>query len=402
MSHPSGVRMKGPLVVHQDGLWADLRARGYAWFSAKNLLSVARHLSLWLESQGLSPSDLTGPRIEEYLRDRRASGYICWRSLRGLRPILRYLRSVGAVPAEVEEERGSSPRSGLLQTYQTYLLEERGITSAATVDSYLRVVRTFLTAIDFVDLTDLPGLSPAKVSGFLREEVRLCSVGSAKIKVTALRSFLRYLHLRGHCLDLLGAVPAVAGCRDGGLPKGLSPEEVRQLLETCGEGTAVGRRDRAILLLLSRLGLRAIEVAGIELEDVAWTRGELRVRGKGRHGVLPLPEDVGQALEDYLRQGRPDSASRRLFLTARAPHRELTSGTVGAVVRSACRGAGLPPCGSHRLRHTVGTQMLRKGASLAEVAHVLGHQSLLTTAIYAKVDRRALRELARHWLGGES
>ncbi len=397
MSHPSGVRMTGPLAAHEDGLWSDLLRLGYTPLSARNLLRVAAHMSRWLHARHLSSSDLTTDSIDAYLRDRRAAGYTCWRTPRGLEPILRYLRSVGAVPRP--DPPRDEPQGRLLKAFESYLLEERGIT-AVTTEGYLRSIRTFLTFIDFVRLPDLRALCPATIARFVLEEARSSSVGYAKLKVTALRSFLRYLHVRGHCRALADAVPAVAAYRDSGLPKGLAQEEVRRLLEACDRSTATGRRDLAVLLLLSRLGLRAGEVAALGLDDVRWTRGEVLVRGKGSQGVLPLPQDVGEALAEYVRSGRPRSLSHKLFLQSCAPHRELTSGTVGALVRNASKRAHLPSTGAHRLRHTAATQMLGNGASLAEVAHVLRHRSLLTTTIYAKVDRLALRELARPWPGG--
>ena len=173
-----------------------------------------------------------------------------------------------------------------------------------------------------------------------------------------------------------------------------------RLLESCDPETATGCRDRAILLLLARLGLRACEVARLEIADVRWARGEVRVRGKGSEGRLPLPWDIGAALAHYLRTGRRRSTSPRLFLGVCAPFREMTSHAVAQIVPRVAVRAGLPRIGSHRLRHTAATGMLRKGASLSEVAHVLRHRSLDTTAIYAKVDRRALRPLARRWPGG--
>jgi len=397
MSHPSGVRMTGPLAVHQDGLWSHLCGLGYARFSAKNLLGVAAHLSRWLQADDLSLSDLTEDRIDAFLRDRRAAGYVCWRSPKGLVPILSYLRSAGAAPPP--DPAPASPQTELLQAYESYLLEERGVTSA-TVDGYRRTVRKFLFATSFTVLDDLRRLSTATVSGFVLGEARSSSVGYSKLKVTALRSFLRYLHVRGHCGDLTAAVPAVAGCRDAGLPKGIAEKDVRRLLEASDRSTATGRRDYAVLLLRARLGLRAIEVASLELNDVRWIRGDLLVRGKGSQGVLPLPQDVGDALGDYLRKGRPQSTSRKLFLQALAPYRDLTSGAVQQIVYRVCREAHLPPMGSHRLRHTAATRMLNRGASLSEVAHVLRHQSLLTTTIYAKVDHKRLRSLARSWPGG--
>jgi site-specific recombinase XerD len=393
--------MTGPLAAHQDGLWADLLARGYAHFSAKHLVGVAAHLSRWLDAKRLSPADLTLSRIDAFLRHRRARGYRCWLAAKGLRPILAYLRALDVVPTAEPPPRDDSPRARLLREYETHLLDERGIQPVTTA-SYLRLAGLFLDDLGFSDISELRRLSAKAVSAFVVREARSSSVGYAKLKVTALRSLLRYLHVRGLCRDLVAAVPAVHGHRLSGLPKALTEEEVRRLLESCERSTAASRRDLAILLLLSRLGLRAGEVAALEIDDVRWTRGEISVRGKGSEGLLPLPHDVGDALADYLQKGRPASTSRRLFLQSCAPYRDLTRSTVGGVVSRACRRAGVPSTGSHHLRHTAATRMLRKGASLSEVAHVLRHRSLETTAIYAKVDRRALRALARRWPGGAS
>ena len=193
------------------------------------------------------------------------------------------------------------------------------------------------------------------------------------------------------------AVPSVADLRDRSLPRGLDPAAVRRLLASCDRRRLVGRRDFAILLLLSRLGLRAGEVAAIELDDMDWRAGMLLVHGKGsREDALPLPVDVGEAIVSYLRR-RPRCACRALFLRVTAPRLGMDRCTVAWVVRAACDRAGLPRVGAHRLRHTAATQMLRGGASLPEIGQVLRHREQKTTAIYAKVDHTALRTLARPW-----
>jgi len=216
--------------------------------------------------------------------------------------------------------------------------------------------------------------------------------------VCALRSFLRYLHLAGLIgAPLAWAVPSVADLRDRSLPRGLEPAAIKKLLVSCDRRTLIGRRDYAVLLLLSRLGLRAGEVAAIELDDIDWRAGLLLVRGKGgRHDMLPLPVDVGEALVAYLRR-RPRCECRALFLRVTAPREGMNRCTVAWVVRAACDRAALPRVGAHRLRHTTATEMLRRGASLAEIGQVLRHREQKTTAIYAKVDRKALRRLARPW-----
>jgi site-specific recombinase XerD len=152
-------------------------------------------------------------------------------------------------------------------------------------------------------------------------------------------------------------------------------------------------------MLLARMGLRSLEVANLKLDDVDWRRGEIVVHAKAHRECLPLPSDVGRALNAYLHD-RPRASCRSVFLTVLAPIEGLAASGIGCVVRRACRRAGLPPFGAHRLRHTVATQMLNAGASLAEVGQVLRHRDPQTTAIYAKVDQASLRSVAQCWPGG--
>jgi site-specific recombinase XerD len=209
-----------------------------------------------------------------------------------------------------------------------------------------------------------------------------------------------FLAGRIHC-QLAGAVPMVAHWGAGSLPRALSQQAVAGLLASCDTATLGGRRDRAILVLLARLGLRAGEVAGLELDDLDWRAGEVLVRGKGsRRERLPLPADVGQALVAYLHGGRPRVGCRKVFLRLNAPVEGLTVPAVTAVVYRACARAGLPRAGAHRLRHSAASAMLAGGGTLTEVGQVLRHARLQTTAIYAKIDQAALRSLARPWPGG--
>ena len=250
---------------------------------------------------------------------------------------------------------------------------------------------------------DLFGLAPRDVTDFVLVECRNRPRGTAKLMVTALRSLLSFLHIEGELAQPLAtAVPSVASWRVAGLPRSLEPSQVRKLLASCDRRRATGRRDFAILMLLVRLGLRAGEVAGMELNDIDWRCGEVVVRGKGdRHERLPLPSDVGEAIVGYLRRGRPPTAQgRTLFIRRQAPHQRLTSTAVTNIVSEAGKRAGLGSLHAHRLRHTAATQMLRAGAPLEEIGQVLRHRSLLSTAIYAKVDRKSLQTLARPWPGG--
>jgi integrase/recombinase XerD len=215
--------------------------------------------------------------------------------------------------------------------------------------------------------------------------------------------FLRFLYTAGlTSCELSGVLPTVAVWGGGSLPKALEPEQVRALLESCDPGLVTGLRDLAVLKMLARLGLRAGEVAGLVLEDFGWRHGEVVVRGKGgRVDRMPVPVDVGEAITDYLRSGRPRVECRSVFVRVCAPTVGLGPVGVSGVVMRACERAGVPICGAHRLRHSAATAMLRSGGSLSEVGQVLRHRSgPATTSIYAKVDRASLRTVAQPWPGG--
>jgi site-specific recombinase XerD len=261
-------------------------------------------------------------------------------------------------------------------------------------------VRPFLHTRASSEGLGLSQLSAADLTAFV---VACCphqARRTAQLSVTALRSLLGFLHLEGAIeRPLAGAVPSVASWRLSTLPKGLEPAEVRRLLASCDGDTATGCRDLAILTLLARLGLRRGEVARLKLDDIDWRAGEIVVRGKGRRDErLPLPSDVGEALAAYLRRGRHTSTEcRSVFIRVKAPHRALTSAGVGQVVFAAAERAGLRRIYAHCLRHTAATELLRCGASLTEVGQLLRHRQAGSTAIYAKVNREALRTIARPW-----
>lgn len=290
----------------------------------------------------------------------------------------------------------------LLDRYRRHLERDRGLDDC-TITGYVGRVRPFLSRRVVAGRLDVRRLTPDEIGAFVQEECsHRRSRGSARVTVTALRSLLRFLHLDGVVDESLAdAVPPVASWRLATLPRDLEADQVRRLLAGCNRRTAAGRRDFAILLLLARLGLRRCEVARLELEDIDWRAGELIVRGKGqRHERMPLPVDVGEALADYLQRGRPTNAQgRSVFIRVAAPLAALSPGAVSHVVERAGRRAGVEGVCAHRLRHTVATEALRRGAPLAEIGELLRHRHLATTAIYAKVDRERLRTIARPWPG---
>lgn len=399
---PSAVRVKGPLASHVAGFRRELERLGYRPDPVCDQLRLMVHASRWLEDRGLDVDGLTPARVEEFLAHRRSEGYTLWLSTKAMVPMLGYLRGLGVVPTPTPVVPGTEAEQ-LQEQYRVHLVQERGL-AAGTIAGYLHVARLFFAARAVDGELHLDRLTAAEVTEFVLAECTSRSVGSAKYVVCGMRSLLRYLYVASHTdAQLDAAVPKVAGWRLAGLPVTFGRAEVARLLASCDRRTAFGRRDYAVLSLLARLGLRAGEVAALDLDDVDWRAGELVVRGKGRRAErLPLPVDVGEALAGWLRRGRPRCETSTVFTTIRAPHRRLTSGGVSHIVRAACARAGLPELHAHRLRHTAATEMLRDGASLAEVRQVLRHASVLSTAIYAKVDRDRLRSLALPWPGAAS
>lgn len=395
------VHVTGSLAEFAPRFAEELGRLGYADLSARDLLQVMAHLSRWLGTEGLVPGELTHPRLLQFLAVRRGQGHTRWVSERGLRRLVDYLVARGVMPS-LERTAGNSPVDRLLEAFGRYLAGERGVTKG-TVAGYQAAVRPFLEHRSCAGQLELEILVASDVTSFVLRACRRLEVGSAKYLVTALRSLLRYLHLEGKATDLVAAVPAVAGWRGGPLPRALELRQVSTMLAACDRRTVLGRRDYAMLMLLARLGLRVCEVAALELDDLDWQRGEVVIRGKGdRRERLPLPTDVGEAVTSYLLEGRPQVESRRLFVSVRAPFGDLSSHAVKHAVGHACDRAGMTRFAAHRLRHTLATQMLGAGAGLSDVGQVLRHRSLSTTAIYAKVDRVALRGLAQPWPEGSA
>ena len=407
MGKPTGEGIVGPLAPLARGFLLELIEMGYSTTAQSKRLRLMGALSLWMAAERVEPSELTVELIGGFLAPIRARGpQEEWFSRVGERQLVDYLRRLGLVPAPTPAAV-VDPVAQLVGRFVEYLVRERGLRDGSTrVWDCREAARLFLAGRLDGSGGGLDRLTAADVTGFVVAECRHRSPRMSVGLASALRGLLRFLFLEGSTsIDLTGAVPKVPGWRCASLPKALAAEDVARLLDSCDRSSPVGRRDYAILLMLSRLGTRACEVAKLRLSDVDWSAGELVVRGKGDcRERLPLPVDVGEALVDYLRHGRPDWKDPHVFLTARAPFRPMTggAGAIGDAVRSACRRAGLAPVGAHSLRHTVATEALRAGAPLEEIASLLRHRAHATTAIYAKVDWERLRELVRPWPGSVS
>ena len=400
MRKPSWPEVSGPLGDHAAGYRKELAALGYSPWTASAHMYLMADVSRWLDENEVAPEAFTSACVNQFLASRRAAGQRRRLSRRGLIPLLGFLRAAGVLAEEVENEP-TSPTDLLVREFVGYLATERGL-APRTIVGYEGVARRFLlecvpdASAKHCGVADLDG---GDVNVFLLKDTARLSVGSANNVTTALRALLCFLYVRGFTsASLSGCVPRGGGWRDSGRAVGLTSSDVSRLLASCDRRTAIGRRDFAILTVLSRLGLRASEVVDLTLEDVDWTVGEVTVSGKGgRRDQLPLPVDVGRALADYCRRGRPLTSHRVVFLHGRAPHGPLSYHAIGQIVMAACRRAGLPEVRAHRLRHASACSMRRAGTPLLEIGQVLRHRWAATTALYAKDDLEALASLARPW-----
>lgn len=401
-------RTAGPVSEHL-GAFVDLLIRQQ--FVAAVVYVKAMHAAAfdrWLAQHDVDPAELSDVHIQRFLRRRRRHrGPIRPETRRreeyDVQHLLGFLRSRGVCAQAIAS---STPVEDLVAAFAGHLREQQGLASP-TIERYTIVARQFLENRFSAGAVDMRAVVTTDIIDFIRGQVAHLQPPGLKCVVTALRSFLRYGQYRGDVAgELVAAVPAVATwATTPTLPRSISPEHAQRAIDSCDLGTAIGLRDRAILLILARLGLRANEVITLQLCDCDWNQGHLRVRSKGgRECLLPMPDDVGSAIAAYLERGRPVSNDRHLFLRSTAPIRGLMHGSdgIGSIVKSALARSGVdaPHRGSHQFRHALAVRMLRGGASFAEIGEVLRHRSPQTTSIYARVDIDALRPLALPWPGG--
>jgi integrase/recombinase XerD len=387
-------------AAHLDGFCAWLRGLGYGVGTIRAKLRIVDALARWMVDAGVAVQELDERRAREFIEARGRRGLTHRGFERTAVQLIEHLRAGGVVAVPVVA-RDDSPGALLLARYEEFLVRERAL-AASTIAGYRSVVRAFVEERFVVGGGRPDALGAAEVRDFLLARARGVPPRRAQYVACALRSFMRFLFLRGEtAVDLSLALPTVRRWRLASVPRDLPEGDVERLLLACDRSTATGRRNYAMLLLFARLGLRANEVMMLDLADLLWREGEIVVRAKGgaRHR-LPLLPDVGEALAHYLREGRPAGCSRRVFVCARAPHRGFSNpSSVSTVVARAFARAGLAPTsrGAHTLRHSLATAMMRRGASLAEVGEVLRHRSQNTTEIYAKLDFDALRDVALPW-----
>lgn len=394
--------IEGPLSPILESYAGFLNESGY---SHESFLSKTRFVigfSRWLHQKRIEMPQLTLAVGQGLLRDRspRRSG-----DSATLKHFLMWMHSRGLISAQALERREKSKVDTLVEEYSAYLVNERGLASTSRV-VYASLTHRFLTRTCPGGRSDLKALAAQRIRDFAMHEARKFRTSkAASLLMSVVRSFLRFVHYRGYIeRSLVGAVPAVAHWSMAPIPRALPLKAVRRVLaHSRSRRTPCGLRDRAILLILARLGLRARKVMLLELDDIDWDNACVHVSGKGRQErPLPLPHDVGEAIAAHLRNGRSASSCRRVFLRTRAPWQGVaTSSSISAIVDRALTRAQVKSAthGAHRFRHSLATNMLRRGASLTEIGQVMRHRDPNTTRLYAKVDLGALRKVALPWPG---
>jgi integrase/recombinase XerD len=389
----------GPAAEHVDGFADWLHSRGYKSVSIVAIFRSLAGWADWMQSAGFTVHDCPAS-LAACTAELQAGGRVRYRrgpnkhSLTAAALFIRFLQERGVLPPPAIP---ASPTDlwPLISEFRSWMCQHRGLTET-TLDVYQPIIAELLTA-----LGGDPRLYTAEaLRGFALERARRYGLHRAKTVVVAVRAFLRFLGATQQCTPgMQYAIPGFASWQLSTVPRFLAADDVERVIASCpADGN--GPRDRAVLLLLARLGLRAGEVARLRFADIDWAQGLLTVSGKTRRQeTLPLPQEVGEALLHYLRQSRPPLRTPEVFTTVVAPVRPLTRAAVTHIVRAALRRTGIkaPINGAHVLRHSAATTMLLQGASLAGIGAVLRHRSPRTTAHYAKVDFGLLSEIAQPW-----
>jgi len=396
---------QSPLGPYLDPLATSLHHDGYAPSSIQRFLCAAEQCAHWIHGQGYTVCEMDAALVHRYIAGlpKYRSGNLP-KAAQGWGYLVRFLHQHG-VARPRQAELPTPPLEQWLRAYDAHLEHVAGL-ALSTRQGYGHLVRRFLTDCFGTEPPDWSSLSAASITTFVSQEAARRRNAGRKQPAVAVRSFLRFLVFRGDVRPgLEAAAPSPPQWKYASLPSRLTPEAMARVLAVYHDGSPISVRNRAILFLLARLGLRAQDVVLLCFDDIDWANGRLALRpGKSRRArTLPLPHDVGQAVVAYVQSGRPQSVSRQVFVRSRPPFRSLTSAAVWAIVRQAFTRAGIivpPGVASHIFRHTIASQMVNHGASFKDVADVLGHQSIQTTGIYAKLELDALAAVALPWGGG--
>lgn len=396
------VRISGPLSELLPGLAEHLSGQGYRDNTVRFLGEVFARLSRWLQDQRLAPTDLDWSVVDRFLDWSHARGHRSPVSRRGMAALVEFVVGCGAVPAErfaVAEPVAGSPEE-VSRRFIDYMVEVRGAKASSMVKLYQPMASAFLRSVSRAGRVDWELVGTESIQGFLTGWSASRSASAAGTMASVLRALLRFSYAEGWTgRDLAGRVGKVAARRGIGLVEGLLADDVERLIGSVDVSTRIGARDRAIVVVLARLGVRAGEVARLGLDDIDWRVGTVTLRDpKGRHDrVVPLPADVGAAVVTYLRLRQATAGVRAVFLREHAPAGSMTTSGISGMVAARAAAAGLGLVHAHRLRHAAAMAVIARGGTLVEAGQLLGHARAATTLIYARADAESLRPLAVEW-----
>ena len=397
----SGFLQAGYLRRHFDGFARELEAQGYTHLTIQGYAGSIAHFGYWAQHKDLAIADWSRDVVVDFVQHRCR----CPGTRRLTCVSKKYSKRVRRFISHLERQKVITPDKRAVEPepseFHDWLIQHRGL-CARTVERYEHELAKLLPTGG----VEVSGLTAARVRSLVLKHAQCHSPNQTRTMVLAFRAYLRFLAAKGRCQPGLDrAIPTIPQWRLAALPRYLAPQDVERVIASCSIDTPLGLRDRAILLLLARLGLRAGDIVALRLDDIDWNAATLKVCGKGRREVcLPLPQDAGDAILAYLREGRCRVSIAQVFLCIQAPFRPLqSSGAVSNVVSAALRRAGIvnpPTRGANLLRHSAATAMLRGGASLDAVSSLLRHRSLDMTGHYAKVDVGMLEQVVQPWPEG--
>ncbi|MGH3987974.1 MAG: tyrosine-type recombinase/integrase [Pseudonocardiaceae bacterium] len=379
-----------PTVLGECSAWS--AAQGYSQGSAAGIVNLLERLSMWMHEVGAGVDDIDLDLLAEFVAAERSRDLPCASVKRWTGAMRRFLKSAGYLDASKTEPVQLTPAQAAVTDWCSWMRGQRGLT-AKTIAAYCRYAAGVLDEVTAADgSVQWDRLDATIVNTYVAERGRPYGLVARAHIVGSVRCLLRWALVTGQLdRDLSAGILKHAGTRRS-VPRGVDAEQVAALLAVCDPATAIGARDRALVILLVRLGLRAGEAARLRLDDIDWTSGLLKVTGKGRELTLPLPVDVGQALEAWLRL-RPPALDRAVFVRLRAPRQMMTVAGLSGIIARLSDLAGIDQLRAHRLRHTAAMDVLSAGGTLTEAKELLGHAYTVTTMTYAKVDLASLRRL---------
>jgi site-specific recombinase XerD len=379
-----------PKVVPECREW--LAAQGYSPGSTAAIVNLLGRLSLWMQQVDVDVDDVDEELLDRFVAAERSRDFVCVTVKTSMGTMRRFLTAAGYLGATGADTDAVTPAQEAVAQWCAWMRDQRGLAEKTIVARchYAAGLLGVVTAAD--ESVEWERLHASVVNTYVAERGRPYRAVARAHIVDSVRCLLRWALIAGHLdRDLSAGILKPPGTRRG-LPRGVSASQVAALLAVCDPATAIGARDRAVVLILVRLGLRAGEVADLSLDDIDWAQGRLKVTGKGREHTLPIPTDVGEALAAWLRV-RPAALDRAVFVRIKAPRRAMTPQGLSGIIARLSGLAGIDQFHAHRLRHTAAMDVLAAGGTLTEAKELLGHVYTATTMTYAKVDLASLREL---------